>query len=370
VRQYKSGFQKPIQFVGDDLVVGPYMNTCFSRLNALAILVCTIIASLEAIAEPSPNYIVTQTILLGAPDRWDYLAFDDSVNRVYVAHGDRVTVVDVKAGKVIGQVEGIPGGTHGIGISLKLGIGITDDGRAGTVAIFDLATLKVRKTLQVDKDADGIVFDKSSGHFFVINGDSGTVTVIDPKSEQTIGTIKVGGKLEFGATDDAGKLYINGAEKREVIRIDTSTNQVDAHWPITNCASPHGIAIDTELHRLFASCINNVLVVVNTGDGSIVAALSIGSGTDAAAFDPKRKLIFSSNGHDGTLTVIKEVDAQTYNVVANIKTAVTARTMTIDPNAGRLFLAAAEIDSQGKASNGRPQLISGSLKLLVMDPVP
>jgi DNA-binding beta-propeller fold protein YncE len=47
-------------------------------------------------------------------------------------------------------------------------------------------------------------------------------------------------------------------------------------------------------------------VVVDLNSGATVARLPIGSGTDAAAFDPKRKLIFSSNGRDGTLSIIRE----------------------------------------------------------------
>ena len=48
--------------------------------------------------------------------------------------GDRLTVVDGRDGKVIGQVEGMPGGTHGIAISHAAGLGYTDDGEAGEAA--------------------------------------------------------------------------------------------------------------------------------------------------------------------------------------------------------------------------------------------
>jgi hypothetical protein len=75
-------------------------------------------------------------------------------------------------------------------------------------------------------------------------------------------------------------------------------------WSIPNCKSPHGLAIDKLGRRLFSSCVNKVLVVVNLDSGATVATLPIGAGTDAAAFDPMRKLIFSSNGRDGTLSIV------------------------------------------------------------------
>ena len=55
-----------------------------------------------------PNYHVSMVVPLGPPDRWDYVVFDPDTRRVYVAHGDRITVVDGTNGNVVGTVEGMP----------------------------------------------------------------------------------------------------------------------------------------------------------------------------------------------------------------------------------------------------------------------
>lgn len=324
-------------------------------------------------AQGLPNYHVTRTVPLGAPDRWDYVVFDPSSHRVYVSHGDRVTVVDGRSGTVIGQVEGFPGGTHGIAIATKASRGYTDDGRAGEAASFDLGTLKVQQRTKAAQDADAMTFDPASGHVFVVNGDPGTVTVIDPKADTAIATVATGGKLEYVVPDGKGKLYVNGEEKKEIVRIDTGTNQVDAHWPIPNCESPHGLAIDPAGRRLFSSCVNKLLVVVNIDSGATVASLPIGAGTDAAAFDPKRHLVFSSNGRDGTLSVIQEKDPNTFVSLGEVKTALTARTMALDPATGRIYLVAADIDTNAAPPAGsgpprRPSLVAGSTRLLFLDP--
>jgi DNA-binding beta-propeller fold protein YncE len=323
-------------------------------------------------SQGAPAYTITRTVQLGAPDRWDYVVFDQASHRVFVSHGDRVTVVDGRDGTVLGQVEGFPGGTHGIAISTDTGRGYTDDGRAGTAASFDLSTFKVGKSLKAGDDADAIAFDPVSHHVFVVAGDPGQLTVIDPKTDSVVATVDGGGKLEYLVSGSNGKLYVNGEAKHEIVRVDTRTNQVDAHWPMPTCVDPHGLAIDTQTHRLFSSCANAVLVVVDADTGAVVATVPIGNGTDAAAFDPKRKLIFSSNGKDGTLTVIQEKDAQTFVAAAAIKTAMTGRTMDIDSQTGRLYIAAAEIDVSAASgqSAGRPPLVPGSLKLLFLDPAP
>ena len=194
---------------------------------------------------------MTKTVALGAPDRWDFVVFDPASHKVFIAHGDRVTVVDGRTGKVVGNVEGLPGGTHGVAIVPGTERGYTDDGRAGTAASFDLDKLNLIKTIKADADADAIVFDPTSGHVFVVDGDPGKLTVIDPKSDSAVATIDAGGKLETAVAGGDGKLYVNGEEKQEIVRVDTATNEIDAHWPMPNCTSPHGLAIDPRASSLF-----------------------------------------------------------------------------------------------------------------------
>src|SRR4029077_18756765 len=88
--------------------------------------------------------------------------------------------------------------------------------------------------------------------------------------------------------------------------VDTATNKADAHWAMPTCVKPHGLAIDREHHRLFASCSNKVMVVMNADDGAVIATVPIGDGTDFASFDSQRKLAYSSN-RDGTLSVVSEI---------------------------------------------------------------
>ncbi len=323
-------------------------------------------------AEQSPLYRISKTVALGAPDGWDYLTFDARADRVYIAHGDRLTVVDGRTGAMVGTVDGMPGGTHGIAISPATRTGYTDDGRAGLAVAFDLESLKITDTIKADDDADGIIFDPASRHVFVIDGDPGKLTVIDPTTNTVIATVDGGGKLEFGVADGKGKLYVNGEARREVVRVDTSTNRADAHWAIPQCESPHGIAMDRKSRRLFVSCHNNMMVVVDAGDGHVVASLPIGAFTDGAAFDPVRKRAFSSNG-EGSVTVISENSPDSYSVLGTVKTELGGRTMTIDPQSGRLYVVVADItvDESVPMSDFRHryQVAPGSAKLLFLDPV-
>jgi YVTN family beta-propeller protein len=342
-----------------------------NRCLALSLAAAAAILSSTVLAE-TPNYTISKSIPLGAPDRWDYLTFDAPSGRLYVSHGDRVTVVDGKTGAILGQVQTLPGGTHGIAIAQDAGRGYTDDGKAGIVASFDLKTFQIIHRIKAEPDADGALFDSTSGHVFVIDGDSGKVTAIDPKTDTVLASIDGGGGLEFGAVGDNGKVYVNGAEKGEIVRIDTASNKADAHWPLPGCEKPHGLAMDHATHRLFSSCANKVLVVMNSDSGSIVATLPIGEGTDADAFDAKRKLIFSSN-REGTLSVIAEKSADEFAVLPAIRTEFGARTMALDPDSGRIYLVTADFTQNPNAAASDPRhkyiITPGTVRLLFLDPV-
>ena len=318
-------------------------------------------------AEPAPAYHLVRSVPLGAPDRWDYVVFDAPSHRVYVAHGDRVSVIDGRDGGLVGQVEGAPGGTHGIGLSHATGKGYTDDGKAGVAVVFDLKTLKTLKTVPAKEDADGIAFDQASGHIFLVNGDSANLTVIDPATDKVLATIDGGGKLEYAVSDDRGHLYVNGEEKREIVRIDTRTNAVDARWPMPDCVDAHGLAIDTIGHRLFASCVNAKLMVINADSGAVVAALPIGRGSDGTAFDPVRRRVFSSDGLDGIVSIFKQKGPDAYVALPPVKTAVSGRTMAVDAQTGRLYIAASDVEP-AVAPGVRPKPKPGTLKLLFLDP--
>ncbi len=341
------------------------------RATAATLAFGLMLCASAAVAETPTLYKPAGTVTLGAPERWDYIVFDPNADRIYVAHGDRVSVVDGKTLKPAGVVA-VPGVTHGIGVSTATGTGYTDDSEAGVAIPFDLATLKPGTPIKTAPDADGIVLDPASGHLLVINGDSGSISAIDVHSNKVLATIPGGGGLEFGVVDGKGAFFVDGAEHNELLRVNTTTNAIEAHWPLQGCEKPHGIALDGETRRLFVSCANAALVVVDADSGKQLASFPIGKFNDGAAFDPVHKRILASNG-DGTLSVIQEKDANSFVALGTFATPLSARTIAIDEKSGRVFLAAADIAKIEPPAKpgGRPKVtfVAGSLKLIVLDPV-
>lgn len=336
-------------------------------MNVIAIALAALVSATSVPAATTSDYTLVKSVPLGEPDRWDYVVFDDQTHRVYIAHGDRLAVFDAGNGNLVGEVQGIPGGTHGTAISLATKQGFTDDGRNGKAVAFDLDTLKVTREIPADVDADGIALDRKTGHVFVVEGDPAALTVIDPKTDTPVATIKTGEKLEYAVGDGQGSIFVSGEANGDLVKIDARTNRVAAHWPTPGCDSPHGLAVDPRAHRAFMGCANSVMMVIDTTSGRVVAKLPIGLGNDAVAFDPIRKRVFSSNGRDGTITVYHQQSPDNYVALAPIETKVSARTMSVDPKSGWLFVPAAETDPSA-TPGGRPRVRPGTSTVLIFAP--
>src|SRR6185295_17856377 len=107
-------------------------------------------------------------------------------------------------------------------------------------------------------------------------------------------------------------------------------NKVLAHWALEKGATPTGLAIDPDHHRLFAGCGNQKMYVVDYETGKVIATIGVGNGVDGAAYDSTLGVAMSSNGRDGTISVVKEISPGRFEVVQTPKTFTGAKTITID----------------------------------------
>src|SRR5260221_1095063 len=180
------------------------------------------------------EYKVVKKSTLGGEGGWDYLKVDSEARRLYLSRGTRVVVVDADTLSPVGEIPDTPG-VHGIAIARDLGRGFTSNGRDNSVTIFDLATLKLLGHVKTGTNPDAILYDAPTHRVFAFNGRSGDVTVIDGKEGTVAGTIPVGGKLEVGVTDGAGRIFVNVQGKDEIVALDARAMKVTAHWPLAGC---------------------------------------------------------------------------------------------------------------------------------------
>jgi len=187
-----------------------------------------------------------------------------------------------------------------------------------------------------------------------------------------VGMVPLGGKPEAAAADGKGHVFVNMQEKDIVAKIDSRKLVVEENWPTAPCHEPTSMAMDTKNNRLFIGCrgTQTMLVVMDASNGKIITTLPIGTGTDAAAFDSEKLLVFTSNG-EGTITVIQQESSDKYKVLENVKTEPGARTMTLDPRTHKLFLITADRTTP-PAVPGQPPpgqvVVPGTFRVLVVGP--
>jgi DNA-binding beta-propeller fold protein YncE len=319
-----------------------------------------------AAAFAAEGYKVLNKIKIGGSGGWDYVAFDNVNRRIYASHGTAVEVIDADAGKVVGQITQLHG-VHGIAIASELNKGFISNGQSNSVTVFDLKTLAKLGEPATGQNPDAICYEPKTQRVFTFNGRSNDSTAINAKNNEIVATFPLEGKPEFCAVDGAGKIYNNLEDKSEVIEIDAAKPAVLRRVSLAPAEGPSGLAIDVKNKKLFSVCDNKMMAVIDIATMKVIATPAIGSGPDAAGFDPVLGVAFSSNG-EGTLTVVNLVNGK-YEAVDTVTTERGARTMTVDPKLHRVYLLAAEYGPAPEAKEGkkgRPAVLPDSFHVLVV----
>ena len=339
------------------------------RLFALTV---ALLASLGWTQEASAEgpYKVLKTVKAGGDGGWDYVSADVEGRRLYFARTGptpRMMVYDLDTLEPVGEIP--TGNAHGAAIDPKSGHGFIT---SKPLVMFDTKTLMALKTIDVQGNPDGHLFDPFSQRAYILSHVAPHVTAIDTKDGTVAGTVDIGGMPEQAASDGKGHLYIDVEDKANIAVVDTKTLTVTAHYDVTGkggtCA---GLALDTKNHILFAACRNPAtMVILNADNGNIITTLPIGAGSDGAGFNPNTMEAFSSQG-DGTLTIVKENSPTNFEVEQTLQTMVGARTSTLDTKTNRIILISAELGpptppAQPGGRPGRGALVPGSFTILVV----
>ncbi len=337
-------------------------------MKATAIIACLFV-SMPALA--APHYHVVRHIKLGGEGGWDYLTADSAAHRLYVSHATHVEVIDTKSGKVVGDIPKTEG-VHGIAIAGDMHRGFISNGRTSTMTTFNTDTLAPISEVKTGERPDAILFDPVSKRVLSFNAGGQNASVFDAATSVLAGTIPLGGKPEFAVSDGKGRVYVNIEDSHEVAEVDPKAMTVTRRWTLAGCEEPSGLAIDRKARRLFSGCANKVMAISDADKGALIATLPIGEGVDGNAFDPVYGLAFSANGADGTMTVVREVSPNKFEVIANVATQRGARTMALDENTHHIFVPTAQFGSPpaptAERPHPRPSIIPGTFEVIEIAP--
>lgn len=291
---------------------------------------------------PTPKMIKAVTIINVPTQSRSLFKFIDYmfVNgpRLYAGYTSAgfVAVIDTATNQVIADIGGLPR-THGIALAGDKGFATAsgDD----TVGIFDLSNNKLLKKIPGGIDPDAIIYDEKARFIYAADHDGKTGTLIDPVLMTVAGAVPLGGVAEYAQADpQSGLIYQNLQDISELVVIDPQKLMVTERYNLGDGKNPSGLAYDAGNHRLFSTCDNNKLIVLNADNGQVVATLPIGSGVDGAAYDPELRRVYTFNGF-GTMTVIQQDSADSYRVLEQAATHFGGHSGVVDPATHRIYVA-------------------------------
>jgi DNA-binding beta-propeller fold protein YncE len=294
--------------------------------------------NLASAGEPSLKLVRTIDSI-GKAGKLDHLVVDSKGQRLFLANkvNNTLDIVDLKAGKLLKQVPG-QAGAQGVAYAADLDRIFVALGTGGFCNIFDGKGYKLLKTVKFADDADNIRYHPRTKRVYVAHAEN-ALGVIDAKTFEIITDIKLPGPAEaFQLAVSQARLYLNTPSSSEICVIDTDKNEIVGRHKITSAAMNFALALDDANHRLFIGCRKAPMVVIMDADsGKEVAKVAIPGDSDDVLYDAKRKRIYASCG-EGFLAVIRQMDADHYELLEKIATVKDARTSFFDSENGLLYL--------------------------------
>ena len=294
-------------------------------------------------AAPTKGGAIRPTQTIPLPDvegRIDHLAVDVNGKRLFVCAlgNNSLEVIDLQRGERIHAITAL-GSPQGVAYSNESSRLYVANENGGRCNIYDGHSFAPLGVVDFKDDADNVRYDRSSKRVYVGYGEGG-IGVIDAESGRNIGSLKLAQHPEAFVLEQNGpRIFVNVPTTHEVAVIDRAQGKVIATWKTDGAFANFPMALDESNHRLFLGCrLPAKLVVLNTDSGAVVATLSIAGDPDDVFYDEKNHRVYAICGA-GAIEVIDQLDRDSYQMTATIKTASGARTGLFVPELSSLFVA-------------------------------
>ena len=295
-----------------------------------------------SLALAADSLLAEKPIDVGSSGKFDFMTTDISQSRVLAAHRDAKTleIIDLKTGQPLKAVE--VGHAQGIAVDSQGHRYFLGNETEQSVVTVDSQTLKKTGEVKVDGPVDAIAFDDKNGMLYAAKDDGDYLWVIDMKTSKLVSKISIPGSpevLEYDPVTD--HLYLNIKNRNSVIRIDPTTNKVDATWPTAPATSPHGLVIDSKRGRMYTAGGNGKLVAIDLKTGKALSSADIATGVDQIAFDAEKQIIYSAC--KGFISVTKVTDSG-LQADAKLPSPKGAHTLAVDSNTHGVWISYADAD--------------------------
>jgi len=292
----------------------------------------------------APLRAVTDVPLPGSASRFDYQSLEPASGRLFISHmgAGQLVVFDVRASKVIGNLDGFPTVTGVLAVPAEHRAYASAAGDHAVVVVDD-STLRIVARVQGPRFPDGIAYAPAERRVFVSDESGRRDVVIDATTNTVVAQIELGG--------EAGNTQYDGGSHCIIVAVQTA-NQLAVIDPATATTVrritldaavryPHGVYIDAP-HRLafIAGEESGTLGVLDLQTLQLRQVLPVGSDPDVLAFDPALGRLYVA-AESGVVAVFEERDGSLAQ--RGWYRAPKAHSVAVDPATHRVYLPLANV---------------------------
>jgi len=298
----------------------------------------------------APLRVITDVPLPGSASRFDYQSLESGSGRLFISHmgAGQLVVFDVRARKVIGNLDGFPTVTGVLAVPAEHRAYASAAGDHAVVVVDD-STLRIVARVPGPRFPDGIAYAPAERRVFVSDESGGRNFVIDATTNTVAAQIELDG--EAGNTQyDAGSYCVIVAVQtaNQLAIIDPATSTIVRRITLDKAVRhPHGVYIDAPNRLAFiAGEESGTLGVLDLRSMQLRQVLPVGSDPDVLAFDPELERLYVA-AESGIVAVFEERDGA-LNQLGWYR-APKAHSVAVDPTTHRVYLPLASV-------NGHPML--------------
>jgi YVTN family beta-propeller protein len=276
---------------------------------------------------------------------FDYVTVDAQRRRVYAAHGGSkaLLVVDADSGKVVGQAR--VGPMRGVAVDPATGHVFTGNGDSDSISEVDPATLKVLRSVDVPGSVDAMAYDPANGHIYADEDDGTRLFVVDAKTFKLVKSITIPGhKPEYIAINPAThEVYQNIDNTSEIAVIDPATLSVKRTISTPEIKHNHPLQFDAEYQQIVIAGTNGVMSAYSP-DGKKLGQTTVPK-FDQCDLDPTQHILACAG--DGGVTRIQLAKNAAPHVLDTTPVGGGVHTDAIDPTTHAVFAVWSVRDGSG-----------------------
>ena len=311
-------------------------QTCQTRTWLVATISGLMLSASAPATDGPPLERIAIIPLKGVPGTLDHLGADFDHSRLFVANqsNDTLDVLDVNNNSLVKQVPGQKQ-IHGIAYAADLDRIFVGNGD-GFCNALDGKDYSLLKSIPVP-DADSVRYDPRTHRVFVAG--EKIIAVIDAKSLDLLSTVKLPAPPHgFQVAAKNPRVYVNTGVPCEVSVVDTDKNEVVARHPLGAHKGIGPLTLDEANQRILVGLRREPrLAVLDLESGNERASVPIPEGSDDMALDSQTKRVYISCS-SGFVAIVRQVDKDHYESVANIPTVKGAKTSAYNPATKRLYV--------------------------------